>query len=1075
MHIVYRWLLLFYIFSTGNCFAQQTAVEYFIDTDPGIGYGVPVGAFTESSALDFNVSLNNVAEGYHKVYFRAKDSEGIWSHTSSHAFFVQRKPAAVSYVEYFIDEDPGFGNANPILSVLQNEVADLVIPLTAVEPGFHRLSIRSRDDEGSWSVTASHIFYASNADEQASIKAIQYYFENADERSVTLTYPIVSPAPLVDSEFTADLSSLMGNKEYTMYFWAINSDNVKSPVYTKKVKVCNDLPTKAAFDYIGMGTSVSFIDSTENAVEYRWDFGDGATATVSNPVHNYSMPGKYEVTLIASNFCNPDTISATITAFSIGSFFPRRGGNTGSVTMTISGRAFDDQTRVTLVNGTNEIRSVSTVVTEGNTVIHATFELYDQPPGEWDLVMTVGNNSRKVEKAFMVESGVAPKLSIDVDGRDVARLGRPQKFTINISNGGNVDAKGVPFFFAVPAGSVVDMSFFAIVPKSDEHHYDSIPLFETIESLFDQPGKRMDVYGFFSRNVPANASVSYDINVTFQSDGEIITWVMPPFYGSPVRDAVLECGDNIISVIGNFNPGIECLYSTIKLSYEHYVLFTSEDEGLESLYKQHPGANGAKLSLTGVSLLTKDVLVPIYSWVYSIATTCSDVFIKKAFRWQNAAKSVGKNLYSAIGRMSKPSKFKVSIKDATTVYEDLGLITDVGEMITSCYEVFVLGDLKSKAINVVASFDPNEKVGPDGNNAHNYVRGAHDFRYKIYFENLSSASAPAQEVIVIDTLNKEVLDLTTFALYDLGFGESQLVSIPSGLSEYFTDVDLRPTKNMLVRVNAKLDTASGILVWRFLSIDPTTGELIDDPLDGFLPPNLNAPEGEGFVSFSIRPKKALPFGTRIENRATIYFDANAPIETNTFVNTIDRNSPISGVVPLTATLQDSVFTVSWGGSDQGAGVRSYDVYYAVNNNPFKLWQYDVAATESVFHGKIDSLYSFYSIAKDYAGNIENAKQSGEASTQLVTAVEGGEKFKPFTIFPNPSHGEMTVNFELTQPADIKMTLKTLQGQNLIKISEDRFSQGRHSLSVSIVDVAQGFYVCEFIVNDIRYSSKVVKL
>ena len=54
----------------------------------------------------------------------------------------------------------------------------------------------------------------------------------------------------------------------------------------------------------------------------------------------------------------------------------------------------------------------------------------------------------------------------------------------------------------------------------------------------------------------------------------------------------------------------------------------------------------------------------------------------------------------------------------------------------------------------------------------------------------------------------------------------------------------------------------GVLRWRFLSLDPVTRELIDDPLDGFLLPNVVSLQGEGFVSYSITPKPNLQHGTQ---------------------------------------------------------------------------------------------------------------------------------------------------------------------------------------------------------------------
>ena len=43
-----------------------------------------------------------------------------------------------------------------------------------------------------------------------------------------------------------------------------------------------------------------------------WDFGDGNTSDLQNPIHEYSMASSYTVCLIASNVCGTDTVCQTI-------------------------------------------------------------------------------------------------------------------------------------------------------------------------------------------------------------------------------------------------------------------------------------------------------------------------------------------------------------------------------------------------------------------------------------------------------------------------------------------------------------------------------------------------------------------------------------------------------------------------------------------------------------------------------------------------------------------------------------------------------------------------------------------
>lgn len=55
----------------------------------------------------------------------------------------------------------------------------------------------------------------------------------------------------------------------------------------------NDAPFTVTAD----GYKASFTATTPNAASYKWDFGDGQTATDQNPVHIYAKKGKYVPTL----------------------------------------------------------------------------------------------------------------------------------------------------------------------------------------------------------------------------------------------------------------------------------------------------------------------------------------------------------------------------------------------------------------------------------------------------------------------------------------------------------------------------------------------------------------------------------------------------------------------------------------------------------------------------------------------------------------------------------------------------------------------------------------------------------
>jgi PKD repeat protein len=91
--------------------------------------------------------------------------------------------------------------------------------------------------------------------------------------------------------------------------YGVCSPEVKSVIDAwKAVGVKNDfiLNRKASFitdkNYSCNGpTTLSFTNTSINATNYLWYFGDGDTSTVVNPTHTYSATGNYDVTLIAYN------------------------------------------------------------------------------------------------------------------------------------------------------------------------------------------------------------------------------------------------------------------------------------------------------------------------------------------------------------------------------------------------------------------------------------------------------------------------------------------------------------------------------------------------------------------------------------------------------------------------------------------------------------------------------------------------------------------------------------------------------------------------------------------------------
>jgi PKD repeat protein len=100
-----------------------------------------------------------------------------------------------------------------------------------------------------------------------------------------------------------------------------NSNNANS---TQQITVAT--PPTPAFEIIANNLMINLQNNSLNASSYLWNFGDGNTSTLENPVHTYASAGVYDVSLSASNdFCGvaiAQTINVNISAVTNPVTFP---------------------------------------------------------------------------------------------------------------------------------------------------------------------------------------------------------------------------------------------------------------------------------------------------------------------------------------------------------------------------------------------------------------------------------------------------------------------------------------------------------------------------------------------------------------------------------------------------------------------------------------------------------------------------------------------------------------------------------------------------------------------------------
>ena len=352
----------------------------------------------------------------------------------------------------------------------------------------------------------------------------------------------------------------------------------------------------------------------------------------------------------------------------------------------------------------------------------------------------------------------------------------------------------------------------------------------------------------------------------------------------------------------------------------------------------------------------------------------------------------------------------------------------------------------SGSTSVLGSIDPNDKLtvgfGPLG-----FIGTDTLLHYTIRFENRTNATLAAFRVTVSDTLSTD-LDWSTFEFEEIHFNHVT-VKPPSGLQIYHNDGVKVATDPNPVEIQSSLNPDTGRVEWRMESVDLVTGGLPEDPFSGFLPPNTNAPIGEGYVKFAIKPRSDAWDSMLLTNTASIVFDYNEAIPTPPVTNIIDNTPPISQVFALDEIVPRT-FTVNWTGSDgAGAGVVSYDVYVSRENMPYVLWVAGTTNSRALFHGEPGVGYGFVCVAKDGVGLTE--------SLPYVADTETRTEFWMTQIEPLAGTGDLYLEWE----SATGMVYQLMSGNDLLSTLQTNDSNIAATPPLNTyttrVDEVSGFY------------------
>ena len=255
-----------------------TLIEYYFDNDPGFGNGTSVPVTSSTSInKEFVIDLSLLTKGFHTLYIRTKNSDNNWSINTYKQIFkpqINENDSDVTDLEYYFDNDPGFGNGihKPITSSLEI-TSDFTIDLSSLDTGFHMLYIRTMNSNNSWSILSYKPIFLPLTAIASDITSIKWYFSGSDaDSSEIYSYTNFTASSNITADIIASLIHLTQDNNYQMHMYAKyeNGSNSIEQIYPFTL---NFIPTNVRIsqDNTNMQISWNHVEGTSYYKIYSSD------------------------------------------------------------------------------------------------------------------------------------------------------------------------------------------------------------------------------------------------------------------------------------------------------------------------------------------------------------------------------------------------------------------------------------------------------------------------------------------------------------------------------------------------------------------------------------------------------------------------------------------------------------------------------------------------------------------------------------------------------------------------------------------------------------------------------------
>lgn len=756
---------------------------------------------------------------------------------------------------------------------------------------------------------------------------------------------------------------------------------------------------------------------------------DGYDATTANGMF-LEEDGTYYVALhdVRTSAKDVNLDFYQIAKYAVVSYDTHTVGNGGLTTINFKGNGFYSLEDISLESGSQKVPLVN-IDRNSNTEVSATFDFFGVGTSHYDIVMNFGDESVKINKGITVEKAKDITLAKSIDFEPIFYIGHEPFYNLNITNEGNNTAYKVPVYIYIETKlsdgfprirlTGTDDSFWKRIDVEDCSEEEMNVLKEvaskTGNSLsfsrlrkYDEQKKDSVLIstGYFFVDVSPMSTKKLSVSIATKDSvtclltvpdtwnkftTQVTSYIAKRFSDRTAKESFccyhdkVECFLNVTAnladmtsmVAGLFPPTVpqakvteavaditNCVASSLSsISSSAAAIFCSENDG-----------TGEKNLYDKMMLLSQGVSLT------SFVKDCFVRYVVSKWKWMEGAKDA-KECWELFNNLSTLNNYSFGQVGTT-----IDCITSFFSKKPNCPPV-PPGGGQSNPIN---AYDPNDILGYVAPSGSHYV-GVNQKKlgYTIEFENdATKATASAHKIVIKDKLDANIFDCNSIHTSKIVIGKHEVDVDEDG--EFVKTIDMRPAINALAEVKLNV-SSNGEVVYCITSLDPMTAESTTDMMAGILPINNENKDGEGYIVFDVKLKEGLADGTKIDNTASIIFDANDAISTPVWSNETDYILPV-GYVDGIKQIDANHISIEMNGIDERSGIWKYDLYYqaGVGSSWFPLAE-DLTSNSYEMEVYDDIDYGFCVVATDMAGNKEVKNLSRDFSYLNGVITSGIEK------------------------------------------------------------------------------------